>query len=193
MLEDYGSQKTGLTEKIRRVLIFVSVIIIMILGVFLLFYLWQLPSAEQKRALQEIEEKRTFFKEGIQVLVMDAGYKKRIIGYRDLYVPALILEISNVSQETFQDLILSSDFRDDEQTICTGTGMIFKLKPGERRPLLINCSESMFLGTLVKGVDFFQARSDLSYRILVSSQGINFYLSAGVIKYKILPSHIPLP
>lgn len=191
MLEDYGSPKTGFTERVKRVFIFVSVVIILILGVFLLLYLGQLPSPEQKRRLQEHAEKEKYFCESIQTLVLDAGYQKRTIGYRELYVPVIILEISNISQKTVQDIIISSDFRNDRQTICAGTGMIFKITPGDRRTLVLRCSESMFLGTLIKGVSFSQARKDLRYKIRISSEGLYFYSTEGMLRYKVLPSRLP--
>jgi hypothetical protein len=191
MLEDYGSPTTSFTERVKRVFIFVSVVIILILGVFLLLYLGQLPSPEQKRKLQELAEKEKALMESIQTLVLDAGYQKRTIGYRELYVPVIILEISNVSLNTVQDIFVSSDFRNKRQTICTGTGMFFKLNPGDRRALILRCSESMFLGTLIKGLNLSQARKDLGYKIRISSEGIYFYSTEGMLRYKVLPSRLP--
>jgi hypothetical protein len=191
MLEDYGSPKTGFTERVKRVFIFVSVVIILILSVFLLLYLGQLPSPEQKRRLQEQAEKERGLRESVQTLVLDAGYQKRTIGYRELYVPVIILELSNVSMNTVQDIIVRSDFRNGKQIICAGTGRIFKINPGDRRTLVLRCSESMFLGTLIKGVNFSQARKDLRYKIRISSEGIYFYSTEGMLRYKVLPSRLP--
>ena len=119
MFEEYGSRRSGFKERGRKILLFLVAILAFLSGLYVIIFFGQLPTSRQKQVLQERERKEKMLLESLEMDVLDAGFLVRNTGDRQIYVPAVAIRVSNISDVAFSQLTFKIRFRRGRQSICS--------------------------------------------------------------------------
>ena len=193
MYTEYTERKTSFLEKIKKLFLVILSISIFIVGIIIIVHMMNILPGKQKKAYDELAKKEEELLKRIDLSIIEAGYLKRSAGIQDVYVPALVVQTTNTSEQACEQLMLTAYFERERKNICKDSIAITNLKPGETREILLKCLESLAFGTVFKGLSLIQTSKELQYDIWIDSEGASIEIVEGRIKFNILstPFHYP--
>lgn len=167
MLEDFGKKKLRFRDRLPQIFSFVIGIVILALGVNVLISLNNYMPRKQKREFADIILKSQELLKGLEVAVIDAGYYRKSTSTREIYVPALVIQIINVSYKKIGNVWLSTQFMKGEQSICGSNLQTNDLMPGEDRHLIMKCSDFVLTGTVLQGIGLIDAEKGIEFELSI--------------------------
>jgi hypothetical protein len=185
MFEEYD-RRTRLSERAKRYLLFIPAVIVLclILGLFALFS--NLRSGKEMREIRQMEEKRQALLDSVRVAVVDSGFLRRNVGTRDVYVPMITVQISNISSTAVEDLAVTVFFESKGVFSCQGNQRIHRLPAGETTEASLRCAEPMGFGTLITGVSLSQTMQPVSFSIRILHQDVHATVQRGSATFRLL-------
>jgi hypothetical protein len=108
-----------------------------------------------------------------------------------IYIPALIVNISNSTENEFENLFVIVEFSTQNKLLCRGHSIFKKFKPGENRKILLKCMDFIVLGTLVQGMTLSQTMREIQYEVLLRT-GETFTKNEplkGILEFKTFTSN----
>jgi hypothetical protein len=186
MFKEFTERKTSLGEKIKKIPLFIFAVGIFFLIIAFLFILANMLSIEDRREYRKTQEEEATLRRSLDVTVREAGYLRRSTGAREVFIPALILRVTNIAADPVKDLTLSAYFEREERFFCRGVAPVGHLEPGESRDVAIKCLELTGFGTIGTGLNLMQTTEPLSYEILAQAGKVTISPVKGQIRFKIL-------
>lgn len=152
-----------------------------------MFYFLGTPfTSEEKEFLKRIEFEREAIKK-IDISIKEAGYLKKKIGYETFYIPALVLNVYNLSENEFENLRIIAEFSINEERVCRSTLILRKLKPQENKKVFLKCIDFMGFGTVVQGMNLSHTMKEVHYELILRTEtAIAITPLTGILKFKIL-------
>ena len=193
MYTEYTEKKTSFWERMKKLFLVILSISILIAGMIIIVHMMNVFPGKQKKAYDELAKKEEELLKRIDLSIIEAGYLKRSAVIRDVYVPALIVQTTNTSEEACEQLMLTAYFERERKTICKDSISINNLKPGETREVLLQCLEPLVFGTVFKGLSLIQTSKELQYDIWIDSEGVSIEIVEGRIKFNILSTALHYP
>lgn len=186
MLKGYAGEKLTLGGILRR--IFAVVLAAAVMGFVLLFlnFIGNLPSIKIKKAYAALQKKEAAFLQKLDVQLIEAGYMRRQVDKNDIYVPAVRLDLISFSQEALKRIRVEAFFRNERQSICSGSVFVANLRPGEDRSLTIKCLDFVGFGSVVKGVPRMETARPLEYSVRIQTDEFSIDVLQGHTSFHIL-------
>ncbi len=186
MLKGYAGEKLTLGGILRR--IFAVVLAAAVMGFVLLFlnFIGNLPSIKIKKAYAALQKKEAAFLQKLDVQLIEAGYMRRQVDQNDIYVPAVRLDLISFSQEALKRIRVEAFFRNERQSICSGSVFVANLRPGEDRSLTIKCLDFVGFGSVVKGVPRMETTRPLEYSVRIQTDEFSIAVLQGHTSFHIL-------
>ncbi len=185
MLKDFGQRKTSLGEKLSRIFTIAIGLIIFALIINMLFHLADFIPSDQKRDDKELTQQERRLLERLEVTAIDAGFLKQQAGIREIYVPGVVVRLVNTSEEEIPFMQLRIDFSKEGRSVCVGGLSVTDFKPGENWEVLIKCSDSVFTGTVLYGIDEEDAEAGLDYEMTIEYGRTRIVVLKDVLPYNI--------
>lgn len=194
MFKDYQKEKPGFLEILNKIILIIPVVLVFIVGVSLITYFSGQLSTKDKKALQVRNEKEKAFLSSISVVVRDAGYVRRNIESGEMYIPGLLVQVTNTESKPRDRMLLLATFRKGGRSFCSGSVSIFPVLSAESRDVEIKCLESTGFGTIAKGMSLIETTEPLTYELWLESGDLSVKVAEGSFSFKILsfsrPAHL---
>ena len=181
MFSQHVPRKLKPLDWIFRILALIAAAGVFYLGVRLILLLGDQMSVRQKREVQEMSEKRMDFENKLGMVVHQAGFEKKGAGGSPLFVPALVIELSNSSDRAFESIEAYVDFSMQGQVICRGRGAVRSIGPDEVRGLVLKCVDATAFGAMAYGIKSHQLGEEVGYRLHLRFEGVDFAVRTGVL------------
>ena len=154
---------------------------------FWMFYFLGTPfTSKEKEFLKRAELERKAIKK-IEISVKDAGYLRKKIGYETFYIPALILNVYNLSENEFENLRVMAEFSINEKRVCRSTLILKKLKPWENKKVFLKCIDFISFGTVIQGMNLSHTMKEVHYELTLRTEtAIAVTPLSGILKFKTL-------
>jgi hypothetical protein len=155
---------------------------------FWMFYFLGTPfTSKEKEYLRIAKLERELIKK-IYVSVKETGYLKKKIGHEIFYIPALIINVYNFSENEFENLKVMAKFSIEKKTICRSFSILKKFKPGERKKVLLKCMDFMAFGTVIQGITLSNTMREIHYEISLRTEATSAKANPikGILKFKTL-------
>lgn len=178
--------KAGFLERMRRIFLWLCAALIMGLILLALAYLVTKPTSQQEKEYQKIALQEDYLKENIQFSLIEAGYLRRQAGIQAVYVPALFIQVSNLSDRSVERLLLRVIFRRKDDEVCWGSIYVTHLDCGESRDVSLKCLESVGFGTVFQGLSLIQTMKELEYQVWVTYKDVVISPFEGTFKFKLI-------
>ncbi len=170
----------------RRVLLFVSAIFVFALGIAVLVILLNAPSGNDKKDWERIRQQETALSRGFDVVVIRSGFLKRSTGQRDIYIPALLVGATNMSEAASQETGLWAWFGRKGGALCAARGFIPVLKPGERLEIWMKCVELTGFGSVAWGLTLAETTDPVDYELRLESRRVSVVVAKAILGSRIL-------
>ena len=193
MYTEYTERKTSFWERIKKLFLVLLSISIFTVGIIIIVHMMHILPGKQKKAYEELAKKEEEFLKRIDLSIIEAGYLKRSAGIQDVYVPALVVQIANTSEEESEQFMLTAYLKRERKTICKGSIAMNNLGAGETREVILKCLELLVFGTVFKGLSLIQTSKELQYDIWIDSEGVSIKIVEGRIKFNILSTPFRYP
>ena len=159
MFKDIGTNKTDPRDRAAKVFsLVISCIVFALIAYVVLLLANVIPTAESREYNRRIHRGQ----EVLEILgpeVVEAGFiRKATSAKRDIYMPQLVLQLINSSEERFDQVVLECRFSKGDQSICGGKAYANNLRSGELRRVTLKCVESVFTGAVIYGIGLEDAR-----------------------------------
>ncbi len=153
----------------KRVVIFLAAAALFAAAIGLVAVIYGIPSGKQRKAFEEIRAEERVLAESYDVLVVRSGFQKKNSGQGDIYVPAVLVLIKNISKAPSKSSILSARFLQKDRTFCRDRARIPALDAGEAWEVWLKCVEPTGFGSLVWGVSLAETAAPMGYEISLES------------------------
>ena len=167
MLKDFGQRKTSLGEKLSRVFTLAMGLIIFALIINMLIHLADFIPTDRQNDHSKLTPQDRELLENLEVTAIEAGFLKQRSGSREIYVPGVVVRLVNTSEEEIPSMRLRIDFSKAGRSVCMGGLSVTDFKAGENWEVLIKCSDSVFTGTVLYGIDEEDAKAGLEYEMTI--------------------------
>lgn len=171
--------ESSFRTKAQKVFIFLLSAAVIGLAIFTLIYLGNFLSPKTKMELKNRQEQEEALSRAIKGTVIRSGYVRTNLGFEELYVPFITIEIINISEKPIDKILLNAFFYRNEKHICSTSLPLFNIAPNMPIKVDLKCTESTGFGIVAKGVSLAQTSKPMSYGISVISSGIRVSLSKG--------------
>jgi len=188
LFEKEEKHKTAILDTLDKSIQIIPVILVFIVAISFILYFSMRHSAKNEPAVQTENETAKAFASSFSVVVKDAGYLKRNVDSRDIFIPALHVQVANVRSKPQDRLLLIATFAKERRSICSGTTSLFNLSPGDSRDVELKCIESTGFGAIGTGMSLLDASESLAYELWLKSDGLMAKVAADNITFKILSS-----
>ncbi|MCP2518885.1 hypothetical protein NLB96_00675 [Candidatus Aminicenantes bacterium AC-335-K20] len=171
----------------RHVFSFLIATFIVCFVLYWMFYFLGTPfTSKEKEFLKRVELEREAIKK-IDISVKDAGYLKKKIGYETFYIPALVLNISNLSENEFENLRIIAEFSINEKRVCRSTLIVKTLKSWENKRLFLKCIDFLGFGTVIQGMNLSHTMKEVHYELTLRTEtAISITPLTGILRFRIL-------
>lgn len=160
--------------------------LIFLIPVGFLIYMFHLDSQKIKHSYEKIELEQQEFLENFDVYVFEAGYLKKKSGVQEIYVPSLTVRVTNLSEKEYSNLVFYANFRREGQSLCRGSGTLFRLKSMETKDLYLRCVDSAVFGSVVSGLSLMDAFGKVQYLVTLSHERKRLTVLEGILDFKVL-------
>jgi hypothetical protein len=187
MFKDFGHRKIDPKDRAVRVFSLVVSGIVLVLIIYVVLLLANLIPTSESREYESRIRRGQEILEILEPFVVEAGFvKKPTSAGHDIYMPQMIIQLSNGSEKHFSQITLECRFRKGDQEICGGRSYANDLEPGETRRVTIKCVESMFTGAVIYGVGLEDAKKGLEYRLKLITEKTNVSALSGRLEFDVL-------
>lgn len=150
---------------VKRALIFFLALGAFAVGVGILGFLNNIPSAKEKRALAKLRLEEESLSRSFEILVVRTGFQRKSTGARDVYVPCLLVQAVNTSPQTSKRATLRADFLRNGRTFCMSAGSVPSLEPGAGSELWLKCIELTGFGSVAWGLSLAETTEPMDFVI----------------------------
>ena len=171
---------------LRRVLLFVSAILVFILGIGIVVFLLNMPSGKEKRNWERVRQQESALTRSFDVVVIRSGFLKRNSGRRDIYIPALLVRTTNMSDTDSPETILWASFSRKGDLLCGARSFIPVLKPGESPEIWMKCVELTGFGSVARGLTLAETTEPVDFELHLQSRGVSVVAAKGILGSRIL-------
>jgi len=186
VLKEDQKQKGGFLEILNKVINFIPVILVFVVAVSFILYFSGRRSSKEKKASQVSNETEKALLSSIYVVVKDAGYVRRSTESGEMYIPALLVQVTNTESKSEGRLLLLATFRKRSRSFCSGSVSIFHVPPGESRNVEIKCLELTGFGVIAKGMILAGTTEPLTYELWLQLGDLSVKVADGSFSFKIL-------
>lgn len=186
MFKDYQKERPGFLEILNKVIQVIPVILVFVVAVSFILYFSGRHSTKDKKASQMRNEMEKALLSSISVVVRDAGYVRRSTESGEVYIPALLVQVTNTEMKSEGRLLLLATFRKGSRSFCSGSVLIFHVPSGESREVEIKCLESTGFGAIARGMSLAETTEPLAYELSLESGGLSVKVTEGSFSFKIL-------
>ena len=102
------------------------------------------------------------------VVVARAGFQRRSMETRDIYVPSLLVWATNISDRLSRPVTLRAEFTGNDRPFCTASNRIPALEPGETYEIWLKCIDFVGFGSVVQGLTLAETVNGLEYQIVLA-------------------------
>jgi hypothetical protein len=157
---------------LRRALLFLLATSLFVLGLGILAFLFNTHTGREKNALARIEQEEKRLAATFDVVVLQSGYRKKESGRRDIYVPSLLVRVTNISEGRAGAASVRVDFVRRGRTFCRAYGLVPELKAGENSELWLKCIDFVGFGSVAWGLSLAETTETMEYRISLECQQV---------------------
>jgi hypothetical protein len=186
LFDDPIKEKPGFLEILNKAILIIPVVLFFVVGVSLFVFFSGQLSTRDKQALQKRKEMSGALLSSISVLVRDAGYVIRSTGSGEMYIPALLAQVTNNVSESRGRLRLLAYFRKGHLHFCSGSVSIFQISSGESRDVEIKCLEATGFGAVIQGLSLAETTEPLIYELWLQSGDLGVKVAEDSFSFKIL-------
>jgi hypothetical protein len=186
VFKDYQKGRPGFLEILNKVIQFIPVILVFVVALSFVLYFSGRHSTKDKKASQMRNEMGKAPLSDIYAVVRDAGYVRRSSESGEMYIPALLVQVTNTESKSEGRLLLLATFRNRSRSFCSGSVSIFRVPPGESRDVEIKCLELTGFGTIAKGMSLIETTEPLTYELWLQSGDLSIKVAEGSFSFKIL-------
>jgi len=161
-------------------------ILLFLIPVGIIFYIFHLDSQKIKNVYKKIELEQQEYLENFDIYVFEAGYLKKKSGLQEIYVPSLAVRVTNLSEKEYGSLVFTANFRREGQSLCRGSGTLFRLKSMETKDLYLRCVDSAVFGSVVSGLSLMDAFGKVQYLVTLSHDRKRLTVLEGILDFKVL-------
>lgn len=169
MLENITYNKTSFSMLLKKVLIIICAVLTMAAVLSIILLMMKQLSPKYKNKYHEILNKEKKLQQSIDYQIIDAGYSVIKVENRDIYIPTLIVQISNKTEKAIPELILTAYFNKGEIPVCASSCMVGVLNSGDSSRVVMNCIESTGFGSVLKGLNLRKAQETLHFKLKIAS------------------------
>ncbi len=187
LFKDIGQHKVHPKDRAVRIFsLFTSSIVFALIIYVVLLLANIIPTKEKHEYERRLQRSRELL-EILDISLTQAGFvKKATSAGRDIYMPQLVIRITNTSQSTFDQIVLESYFTREKQRICGGRSYANQLRPQESRLVTLKCVESTFTGAIIFGIGLQDAKNGLDYNLTLKTEQIQVTALEGSLEFNIL-------
>ena len=176
MLKQYTeSRKTSAWKKVW--------VFIFLIPVALIVYMFHLESREMHRTIEKIEQERLEFLQRFDIVVSRSGYLKKKHGLQEIYVPSVVILVTNCSEQECYKIHFVASFLKDDKIFCRGAVSLKLLHPWETKEIFLRCIDSAVFGSVVSGLNLMETTSEISYTISVNQGNKHATALEGIIQF----------
>ncbi len=187
MFKDFGQHKVDPRDRAVRVFILVTSATVLALIVYVVLLMANIIPTDQSREYKRRLDRGQQILSHLDISITEAGFiKKPTSAGHDIYMPQLIVQIKNESQETFSQMSLECRFSRGRQAICGGRTFVNDFRPEESRGLRLRCAESMFTGAVIFGIGRDDAYQGLDYELTLITENIRVVVLRNRLAFKLL-------
>ena len=171
--------------KSRILILFISVVIIVLLlwgGQILINRL----SGPQKEVQEEILRRESALMERMRVEISDSGYKENRTGTQSIYLPAIVVEITNISRKPLNNIRLEAYFKNRGAVVCFGEFEIDLFRSREKISVVIVCSQTDANIAAPGRPDLTQMDETISFELWLKAPGIAMVIENGKVEPTLL-------
>jgi hypothetical protein len=179
-------EKPGFLEILNKVILILPVVLILGAGVGLIVHLSGGLSIKDKKAMRAQKEKEAALLSKMSVVVRDAGYSRRSTLSGDVYIPSLLVQVTNMDTEPKDRLVFWAEFGREGRSFCSGLISIYNLPPGESREAQIKCLEPTGFGTIATGLSLMETTVPLNYELWLQAGDLRIKVAESSFSFNIL-------
>ena len=171
----------------RHTLSFLFATLIVCFIFYWMFYFLGSPfTIKEKKFLKRTELERKAIRK-IEILVKDVGYLKKKIEYETFYIPALVLNVYNLSENQFENLRVIAEFSINKKRVCRSILILKTLKPWENKKVFLKCIDFIGFGTVIQGMNLSHTMKEVHYELTLRTEtAISITPLSGILKFKTL-------
>jgi hypothetical protein len=158
---------------LRRALSFLLAVFLFALGIALIVILFSIPNARQKRAMEKMQRDESQLAGTFDVVVMQSGYRMRKSDGRDIYIPALLVQVTNISAGPSKATVIRTEFLRNGKVFCAASGQIPELAAGGSSEIWLKCIDFVVFGSIARGLSLPETTETMEYRISLESQNVS--------------------
>jgi hypothetical protein len=143
-------------------------------------------SGPQKEVQEEILRREKALMKKIRIKILDTGYRKNHEGNQEMYMPVLIVEITNISPEIIEHLRLRSYFKNGGKLLCSGECKIEELNSNARTIAVITCSLQAWLEASQWHLDLPRMRIPILFELWLEAPGISMVIENGKVNEELV-------
>jgi len=179
MFKQYSERKKKSAWRPLKILLF-------LIPVGIIIYMYHLDSQKIKKAYQKIELEQQEFLENFDVYVIESGYLKKRSGVQEIYVPSLVVRVTNLSEKEYSNLVFYANFRREGQSLCRGSATLFRLRSMESKDVYLRCVDSAVFGSVVSGISLMDAFGKVQYHVTLSHDRKRLTVVEGKLDFNVL-------
>lgn len=171
--------------KIRALILLSSVVVVALIlwgGQILINQL----SSKQQKIQQEILQREDALLKKIQVKILETGYRQGRSSIQEIYIPVLIVEVSNISRESLAKIRLVSYLKKNGAVICSGVYDLDALRSGEIKVVDLICSQSTGLKSSLRRFKWTRMEESISFELWLESVDISMVVENGKIEPRVI-------
>lgn len=158
---------------VKRALFFLSAVSLFVIGLGILGVLNSIPNAREKRALAKIHADEEALSRSFEVLVVRSGFQRRSTGARDIYVPSLLVLVTNSSPVASKQALVKAEFRKNGRTFCVAQGLVPGLEAGKSCEIWLKCIELMAFGSVAWGLSLAETTEGMDCIISMEARRVS--------------------
>jgi hypothetical protein len=170
----------------RRALLFIAAILLFVLGIGLIVFLLNMPSGKEKKAWERIRQQETALSRTFDVVIVQSGFLKRSTGKRDIYIPALLVRTTNMSDAPSKETTLNAWFGRKGNPLCAARSFIPALKPGGSQEVWMKCVELTGFGSIARGLTLAETTETVDVEVYLGSRDVSVLVTKSTLGQRIL-------
>jgi len=160
--------------------------LLLLIPIGFLICMFHLDSQKIKNTYKKIELEQQKFLENFDVYVYESGYMKKQSGVQEIYIPSLIVRVTNLSEEVFNNLVFYANFNREEQIFCRGSATLRQLKSMETKDVYLRCVNSAIFGSIVTGLSLMDTFSKVQYFVSLFHDNQRVTVAEGILDFNVL-------
>jgi len=166
----------------RRAFLFILAALLFFVVISLLAVLSNIPTGKEKRALAEIRDAQNRLIRDYGIISVQSGYQRKVGGNGDVYVPLILVRVSNLSDATSRPVEIRAEFLRKERDFCEARGTVPELQPGEIWDMWLKCIEFVGFGSVAWGLPLAETTESMNFNVYLDSDRVSVLLIKDKLK-----------